>query len=225
MKSCEIYRLGICPYDKAYSIQKETLEERVNNKRGDVLFLLEHPSTITIGKSGHIENVVVSKEKLRENNIKLYFIDRGGDVTYHGPGQLIGYPIIDLEAANLNFHEFIFNIEEVLIETLQELNITSYRKENYRGVWTDKGKIASIGLRIIKTVSMHGFALNVNPYLNCINYIIPCGLTNVRMTSVSEMLKQDIPINLVMDTCEKNFAKIFGYNIVKKEAYDTLPAS
>lgn len=220
MDKCSIYRLGILEYSKAYKLQRLFVEKRLNNQSSDALLLLEHPPTITLGKSGKLENIIVDKQTLEKNSIALHFVDRGGDVTYHGPGQLVGYPIIDLERKNMTFHEYIYNLEQTIIETLSMLGLNSYRKNNYRGVWTNDGKIASIGIRVIQTVTMHGFALNVNPKIEHFNFIIPCGLNNEHMTSIYEITRNNISLNTVMTLYETNFSKIFKYEV----AYDTLMA-
>ncbi|AHF97241.1 MAG: lipoyl(octanoyl) transferase LipB [Desulfurella sp.] len=213
MNKCSVYRLGVVEYSKAYQIQHELVKKKLNESLQDVLLLLEHPPTITLGKSGKIENIVVEKTVLEKHNIALHFVDRGGDVTYHGPGQLVGYPIIDIEEENLTFHDYIHNLEQTIIDTLSVFGLKAYRKENYRGVWTDSGKIASIGIRIVKKITMHGFALNVNPNLNHFNFIIPCGLSNEHMTSIFEITQNRIPLDSIMDVYEENFSKIFKYEL------------
>ncbi len=212
MKICNVYRLGLVEYYKAYELQRALVDKRLNKKVSDTLLLLEHTPTITIGKSGKTENIIVPKEILAENNISLHFTDRGGDATYHGPGQLVGYLILDLSELDMTFHEYIYNLEQTIIDTLKVFDIESFRKDNYRGVWTKNGKIASIGIRIIKTVTMHGFALNVNPNLQHFKFIIPCGIKNERMTSFID-LDKDAPMIEVMDAYENSFSKIFKYEI------------
>ena len=212
MKTCSVYRLGLVEYSRAYELQRAFVDKRLNDKATDILLLLEHAPTITIGKSGKAENIIVPKEVLTENNIALHFTDRGGDVTYHGPGQLVGYPIIDLNELHMTFHDYIYNLEQTIIDTLKAFDINSFRKYNYRGVWTENGKIASIGVRVIKTVTMHGFALNINPNLQHFEFIIPCGIKNERMTSVFD-IKKNISMVTVMGVYENSFSKIFGYKI------------
>ncbi|MEM3610160.1 MAG: lipoyl(octanoyl) transferase LipB [Candidatus Anstonellales archaeon] len=220
MDKCSIYRLGVLEYNKAYKLQRFFVEKCLNNQSNDVLLLLEHPPTITLGKSGKLENIIADKQTLEKNKIALHFVDRGGDVTYHGPGQLVGYPIIDLERKGITFHEYIYSLEQTIIETLSALGVDSHRKDNYRGVWTNNGKIASIGIRVIKKVTMHGFALNVNPKLEQFNFIIPCGLHNERMTSIYEITQNNVSLNTVMTVYEASFSKIFKCEVV----YDTLMA-
>jgi len=220
MDKCSVCRLGVVEYQKAYQIQSDLVENKLKEPSRDVLLLLEHPPTITLGKSGKIENIVVEKTVLEKHNIALYFVDRGGDATYHGPGQLVGYPIIDIEEKNITFHDYIYNLEQTIIDTLSAIGIKSYRRENYRGVWTDMGKIASIGIRVVKKVTMHGFALNVSTNLEHFSFIIPCGLSNERMTSVFEITQNHIPIDAIMRIYEENFSRIFKYEL----DYDALLA-
>ncbi len=212
MKICNAYRLGLVEYYKAYELQRALVDKRLNKKADDTLLLLEHTPTITIGKSGKTENIIVPKEILAENNIALHFTDRGGDATYHGPGQLVGYLILDLSEIHITFHDYIYNLEQTIIDTLKVFDIESYRKDNYRGVWTENGKIASIGIRVIKTVTMHGFALNVNPNLQHFKFIIPCGIKNERMTSFIDFNKCASMIE-VMNAYENSFSKIFEFEI------------
>ena len=212
MRACSVYRLGLVEYSRAYELQRAFVDKRLNNKATDILLLLEHAPTITIGKSGKAENIIVPREVLTENNITLHFTDRGGDITYHGPGQLVGYPIIDLNELHMTFHDYIYNLEQTIMDTLKAFDIKSFRKDNYRGVWTENGKIASIGVRVIKTVTMHGFALNINPNLQHFKFIIPCGIKNERMTSVFD-IKKNISMATVMGVYENSFSKIFEYEI------------
>ena len=157
---CTIYQLGLIEYSLAYRLQRELLCQRANDEITDTLILLEHPPAITIGKSGKLENVLVSQQQLAKEGISLFFIDRGGDVTYHGPGQLVAYPIIDLKKRGRDVHKYVRDLEELIIRTLSDFGINACRDRNHAGVWVEDKEIAAIGLRIRRWVSMHGFALN-----------------------------------------------------------------
>jgi lipoate-protein ligase B len=150
----------VVEYGAAYRLQKKIHEQRVAGEVGDTLLLLEHPPTITVGKAGRLENVLVPRQTLEQMGISLYFVDRGGDVTYHGPGQLIGYPILDLSSRGGDLKRYVRDLEEVLIRTLEEFSIKACRDLLHVGVWVNQKKIGAIGLTIRKGVTMHGFALH-----------------------------------------------------------------
>lgn len=206
---CAVYQPGQVDYNKAYRLQIELARNRVNGSIGDVFLLLEHPPTITIGKKGDVENVVVSLDELREKGISVYFIERGGDVTYHGPGQLVGYPIIDLNYQGKDIYRYINNLEEVLIRALKDFGIESGRDHTHRGVWIGDIEIAAIGLRVSRWVTMHGFALNVNNDLEPFSLINPCGFTGRRVSSVSEILGEPVAMGAVIEKVLGHFTEIF----------------
>ncbi len=206
---CTVYQLGLIGYSEAYHLQRELLHKRLDDGITDVLLLLEHPPTLTIGKSGGLENVLVSPAELAKNGISLFFVDRGGDVTYHGPGQLVGYPIIDLKDKGRDLHQYVRNLEEVIIRTLNDFSIKAGRDESHTGVWVGGEEIAAIGLRIIKWISMHGFALNVNTNLDQFRFINPCGLSDGKATSISRILCQEIPMEVVTERLVAHFSEVF----------------
>ena len=206
---CSVYQLGLIGYSEACHLQRELLHKRLDGTIGDVLLLLEHPPTITIGKSGKLDNVLISQEQLAENGISLFFIDRGGDVTYHGPGQLVGYPIIDLRGRRRDLHQYVHDLEEVIIRTLSDFSINTRRDGNHPGVWVRGREIAAIGLRVIRWISMHGFALNVNTNLDQFRFINPCGLSNGKATSISQILHRNIPMEVVTERLLAHFSQVF----------------
>lgn len=216
---CTVYQLGLIGYSKAYSLQIELLRKRLNGGVTDALLLLEHPPTVTIGKSGKVENVLVSQAELAQNGISLFFVDRGGDVTYHGPGQLVGYPIIDLKSKGGNLHQYVHDLEEVIIRTLNDFSIKACRDENHRGVWVRGEEIAAIGLRVIRWVSMHGFALNVKADLDQFKLINPCGRSNGKATSISKILGQDIPMEAVTGRLVAHFSEVFDSQMELREVF------
>ena len=210
---CTVYELGQVGYSEAYYLQGKLLQQRVNNEIGDTLLLLEHPPTITIGKSGKMENVLASQAELAKKGIPVLFVDRGGDVTYHGPGQLVGYPIIDLRGRGRNLHQYVWNLEEIVIRTLADFNIKACRDKTHRGAWVGDEEIAAIGLRVRNWVSMHGFALNVNTDLEPFSLINPCGFSDRRATSISSLLSQDISMATVTEKLLTHFAEVFNARI------------
>jgi lipoate-protein ligase B len=209
-----VYRLGLTDYRTAYGLQKRLHEARVKGLTGDVLLLLEHTPTFTIGKSGKIENVLVSGPQLDAEGISLYFIDRGGDVTYHGPGQIVGYPILDLKSRGRDVRRFVTEIEEMLIRTLRDYSIPGERDANHPGVWVGGKEVAAIGLSVRKWVSMHGFALNVNCNLSHFALINPCGFHDRKATSMVEILGEDMPIDGVLGRLIAHYAEVFDAEVV-----------
>lgn len=208
-----VYQLGLMEYEKAYRLQKMLHERRVRGEIPDALILLEHTPTFTIGKSGKVDNVLISHAELKAKGISLFFVERGGDVTYHGPGQIVGYPIIDLRNRNKDIHRFVHDLEEVLIRTLRDFAIESERDVTHPGVWVNKQEVAAIGLSVRKWVSMHGFALNVNPQMEPFSLINPCGFSNRKATSVSQILGREVPLEMVSERLISHFAEVFETDI------------
>ncbi len=207
---CQLRRVG---YSEAHYLQTGLLYQRLSGKIKDTLLLLEHPPVVTIGKSGNLENVLASQAQLAERGIPLLFVDRGGDVTYHGPGQLVGYPIIDLRGRGRDLHRYVRDLEEVVIRTLSDFGIGAARDTTHRGVWVGDEEIAAIGLRVRKWVSMHGFALNVNMDLEPFSLINPCGFSDRRATSMANILSQNIPMAAVIERLLAHFAEVFDAQI------------
>ncbi len=206
--------LGLIDYQQAWDLQKITLEKRKNNEIEDVLYLLEHPHTYTLGKIADKNNLISSKEFLEENKIQVYEIDRGGDITYHGPGQIVGYPLIDLTNWQKDTHKYLRALEEVLILTCNDYGIEAVRNPKYTGVWIGDRKITAIGIKISHWISMHGFAFNVNTDLNLFNGIIPCGINDKEVTSLQKELKKEIDINEVKEKVVNHFKNVFGYDLI-----------
>jgi lipoate-protein ligase B len=213
---CAVYQLGLVNYSDTYQLQRELLCGRLAGLITDTLLLLEHPPTITIGKSGKLENILVSQAQLSKQGVSLFFVDRGGDVTYHGPGQLIGYPIIDLRRRGKDAHQYLHDIEEVLIRTLNDFSIKSGRNRNHAGVWVSGEQIGAIGLSLRRWVSMHGFALDVNTDLEPFSLINPCGFSDKKVTSISRLLGQDIPMEAVTERLLAHFSEIFNARLELK---------
>lgn len=212
--------LEFIDYKEAWDLQYHLHQLRVDNQISDLLLLLEHPNTYTLGKTAHIENLIGGKEFLERNKISVYNIDRGGDITYHGPGQIVGYPIINLSEWYQDSHKYLRTLEEVLIKVCNDYNLDAKRVEGYTGVWIEDRKIAAIGIKISRWVTMHGFAFNVNTNLELFNGIIPCGISDKSVTSLEKELGRKIPISEVKSKILQHFKDEFNYNsyeIIDKE--------
>ncbi len=208
--------LGFIDYKEAWDLQKETFELRVKNKIPDVIYLLEHPNTYTLGKTADHKNLVGSQGYLTSNKISVYDIDRGGDITYHGPGQIVGYPIINLTDWKQDTHKYLRALEETIIRTCAEYGISGGREPKYTGVWVEDRKIAAIGIKVSRWITMHGFAFNINTDLSFFSGIIPCGISDKDVTSIKREIKSDIRIDEVKEKIIKNFAGIFGYTSISR---------
>ena len=206
---CVVYQPGVMVYDEAHRLQKNLLRKRLAGEIPDVLILLEHPPTFTIGKSGTPDNVLISQARLAQEGICLFFTDRGGDVTYHGPGQIVGYPIMDLRARNRDIHKYVHDLEEVLIKTVQDFSISADRDGGHRGVWVGYDELAAIGLGVVKWITMHGFALNVNSNLDHFSFINPCGFSDRNATSLSKLLSRKVSIKAVTEKLLVHFSQVF----------------
>jgi len=207
---------GFIDYKEAWDLQKKIHTKRKERGISDVLLLLEHPHTYTLGKVAKREHLVGSDEYLKENHIKVYDIDRGGDITYHGPGQIVGYPIILLSEWKEDSHKYLRAIEEVIILTLREYGLSGARNEKYTGVWIEDSKIAAIGIKIANWITMHGFAFNINTLLQYFEGIIPCGITDKSVTSLNRELRcESVDIEEVKAILLNKFLSVFEYNLYK----------
>lgn len=206
--------LGFIDYKEAWDLQQVIHSKRVSGEVDDILFLLEHPNTYTLGKTAHKENLISSEDYLKQNQISVYDIDRGGDITYHGPGQVVGYPIIDLNNWFKDTHRYLRALEEVIIKTCSEYGLNSDRNPKHTGVWVGDRKIAAIGIKVSRWVTMHGFAFNINTDLKLFNGIIPCGIQDKSVTSLKKELNREISIQEVKQKMLKNFTELFEYTSV-----------
>ncbi len=202
--------LGRLPYDEAWDLQRVFHEGRVAGRsRDDYLFLLEHPPVYTIGRNGDGSNLLASEEMLRHRGAQVHRVDRGGDVTFHGPGQLVGYPILRLDNA-MQVVPHVRRIEAVLIDTLAEFGVHAWREDGYTGVWTDMGKVAAIGVRVSRQVTMHGFALNLDPDMSYFEAMVPCGIPDRPVTSMFELMGRKVSHEEVIEVLVPHFARVFG---------------
>ncbi len=233
--------LGRIAYDKAWVYQEGLLQENLRIKAArfstsDIslpledtqhhLLFCEHPHVYTLGKSGHIENLLVNDSRLKELSVSFFKTNRGGDITYHGPGQIVGYPILDLEHFVTDLGKYMRNLEEVIIRTIAHYGIESDRLPGATGVWLDAGvkgkarKICAMGVRCSRWVTMHGFALNVNTDLKYFDYIVPCGIADKSVTSIQKELGRSVDEDEVKKILKKEFSEVFG--AVVEEAAETL---
>jgi len=220
MKVCLVYDLGLVDYHKGLLLQERLLNSRKCGAISDVLLLLQHPSVFTLGRSGIVENIIVPEETLVKEGIPVFHTNRGGDITYHGPGQLVGYPILNLRENGLTVHRYVWDLEEIVIRTLADFGLGGQRISGRRGVWVGRQKICALGLRISREVSMHGFALNVNTNLKYFTYIIPCGITGVSITSVSKLLGHEVEIGEIQENLLRHFSQVFRLTLEYRERLD-----
>lgn len=208
MRELKIIDLDLVGYKEGLKLQK-LYEEKSLNSKTDFLLLLEHYPVITIGKSGKKSNILINEKELKDKGILVYHTDRGGDVTYHGPGQLVGYPIFNLRFYKKDVKWYVQSLEEILIRTLNEYEIKAEMIPKLIGVWVNSKKIASIGVRIQKWITSHGFALNVNNDLTPFSYIIPCGIKDVEITSMKEILNREVDMGNLKEIIVEKFKEIF----------------
>ncbi|MCB0453149.1 MAG: lipoyl(octanoyl) transferase LipB [Aequorivita sp.] len=235
-KSIEIIDLGLKDYQETWDFQESLfqniLQLKSNNRKDNLeqdtpnyLLFVEHPHVYTLGKSGHIENLLISEEKIKAIDAKFYKINRGGDITYHGPGQIVGYPILDLENFFTDIHKYLRLLEEMIILTLAEYGLKAERSKGETGVWLDVGtpfarKICAMGVRASRWVTMHGFALNVNTNLGYFDNMIPCGIKDKAVTSLNvELGKAEISMEEVKEKLLKHFLVLFEAELKQKETH------
>jgi lipoyl(octanoyl) transferase len=241
-----VVQLGTVDYATGLRLQQQLIALRKEEKIGDVLLLLEHKPVITLGRNAKAANVVASPELLKQRGVELFECDRGGDVTFHGPGQLVGYPIFDLRGfrvgadafvrpdesktrhaarKTLGAVEFVRRLEDVLMRACADSGIPTKRVAGLTGVWTDQAseaKLAAIGVHISRHVTSHGFALNVNTDLNYFNLIVPCGITSKPVTSMQKELGKQLDLNAVAESISRNFGVVFQSQILWVDTLDAL---
>lgn len=202
--------LGLIPYELALKLQQGLTKARAEGNIPDVLLLLQHTPVFTIGRSRGEKDIIVPPEVLAQKGIAVFHTNRGGSVTYHGPGQLIGYPILNLKENRLGVREYVWRLEEVIIKLLLALGIRGRRVANYPGsVWAGNKKICSIGINVSRYITMHGFALNVNTDLQYFEYINPCGIKGNVMTSISELLGTPTGVETIIGDLLGSFSEVF----------------
>lgn len=224
--------LGLTPYQEAWDIQQEIFDKIVNQKienrklaedeqkptQSEFLFV-EHPHVYTLGKSGDVNNMLLNEDTLKQKGASFVKVNRGGDITYHGPGQIVGYPILDLDNFFTDIHLYLRKLEEVIIETIAEYGIKGERSEGETGVWLDVGKptvrkICAMGVRTSRWVTMHGFALNVNSNLEYFDYIVPCGIRGKAVASMHAELGREVDTEEVKEKIKNHFERIFETKLI-----------
>jgi len=209
-----LIELPVIDYDEAYNLQKDILENKLSKGSPDVLLLLEHPPTITLGIRGKISDLLVREECLTQKGIEIYFSDRGGEATFHGPGQLVCYPIINLKQLGISVKDYVNRLERTIITALDLFGVKAYRRNGKIGVWTGPDhKIASIGIRISRRIAYHGFSLNIALEHNPSDFMISCGMPDARMISLNDLSGTGISMGSAKEAIADSFAKVFGVNL------------
>jgi|SRR5208283_1448572 len=222
MKSVSVVDLGITQYKSTWDLQHQLFDLRVAGSIGDVLLLNEHHHVYTLGKSSDDDHLLASETELQKSGAEVFHIDRGGDITYHGPGQLVCYPILDLNQYYADVHRYLRDLEEVVIRTLAEYDIHAHRDGQFTGVWVENEKIAAVGVKTSHWVTMHGFAFNVNTDLSYFEKIIPCGIFHKGVTSVQQLLNQTLPMNAVSEKIIRHFGEVFGCTMIQTDRDELL---
>lgn len=223
--SIDIYDLGFAPYKPVWELQRTIQTLLIDQKKGrepeilkgekmnDILLFVEHPHVYTLGKSGDAANLLKGMAELKDINAEFIEIDRGGDITYHGPGQIVGYPILDLDRYFTDIGKYLRYLEEVIIRTCSDFGVKAGRIQGLTGVWVGDKKICAMGIRCSRWVTMHGFALNANTDLQYFDHIVPCGIRDKSVTSLSELTGKTIEEHAVRESIVHHFADVFDTNI------------
>lgn len=216
--------IGRTAYQACWDMQRALVEARRTGAIPDTLLLTEHDHVYTIGTGGSDLHLLAGKEELREKGVSVVRNDRGGDITYHGPGQLVGYPILDLSIRHRDLHRYLRDLEEVVIRTLAGFGVRAERIDGYTGVWVAGEKICAIGIKTSRWITMHGFALNVNTDLTYYQRIIPCGIFERGVTSLREVLGTEIPVGAVASPLVRAFGEVFESAMESARSEDLLPS-
>ncbi|AKL94003.1 octanoyltransferase LipB [Clostridium aceticum] len=214
MEKVSFMNLGKLKYEKALSIQNQLFEYAKDHKEAAGFFIiLEHEPVFTIGREGGLENLLYTQEVMKARGIDIYETNRGGNITYHGPGQIVGYPILDLSKFNKDLRWYVDAIEEMIIKTLKKIDIVGGRKKKHRGVWVMDHKLCAVGIRVKNWITMHGFALNYNTDLDYFKLIHPCGITEFGVTSITSINK-DIKKEMVIEALKTSFEEVMHCHLV-----------
>jgi lipoate-protein ligase B len=205
--------LGLTNFKDVWELQKQVVKLRYGNRIPDCLLLTEHKPVITMGRATSMQNLLCSPEDLTQRGIDLFSIERGGDITFHGPGQLVAYPIVDLTARSRDLHQYLRDLERLVINTLADLGLKAEIKRGLTGVWIGNKKVAAIGVAVSRWVTYHGLALNVNTDMDYFKLINPCGITQYPVGSVSQMLGKEVEMSLAAEVLSENFADMFNYEM------------
>ena len=211
----EVRSLGLMSYGEALDLQAELVALRRAGDIPDQLLLVEHPHVITAGSSSHEDHLLVSQNELEAKGIQLFEVGRGGDVTYHGPGQLVGYPVLSLAPDRKDLHRYLRDLEEVLLRTLAHFGVSAVREEGFTGVWAPEGKLAAIGVRVSSGwITSHGFALNIDPDLSFFSTIVPCGIQGRPVTSMARILDRSVLLEEVIPPLIQSFGAVFSQDMI-----------
>ncbi len=213
-------RLGTVDYAEAHRLQKELQAKRIAGEIGDTVLLLEHPPVLTLGRSAKEQHILVPQGALEARGISVHEVGRGGDVTYHGPGQLVAYPIIDLKPDRRDVRKYMWSLEETMIRICADFGLSATRIEGLNGAWIGDRKVGAVGVRISRWVTMHGFALNANSDLTHFDLIVPCGIQGKAVTSLSAELGRTVCVADLVDPLARHFAELYDTEI---EWRDALP--
>jgi len=216
VRPLQVRRLGIVPYTEGLALQKALVEERRSGAIPDTLLLLQHPPVITLGVKGDggRSHIVAASEDLAVRGVEVFETGRGGDVTYHGPGQIVGYPILDLRPDRCDVHRYVRDIEEVMIRTCAVYGVSAGRIDGLTGAWVGAAKIGAIGVRISRWITSHGFAFNVNTDLDHFNLIVPCGITDKGVTSLSTLVGREVDLSDVENVLVEQFGDVFERTVM-----------
>ena len=213
IRPLRVQHLGVVGYEEALDLQRSLVEERKAGRIPDTLLLLQHPPVITLGVRGGRSNIVATPERLAALGIDVHESGRGGDVTYHGPGQIVGYPVVDLKPDRCDVHRYVRDIEEVMILACADWGVTAGRVAGLTGAWVGAEKIAAIGVRISRWVTSHGFAFNVSPALDHFQLIVPCGISDRGVTSLERLTGQEVPLAKVQQAIVRHFCCVFALEL------------
>jgi len=214
-RTITVHRLGRVEYAEAHELQERLQRARMRGAVGDTLLLLEHPPVITLGRGAKPANILMPRALLEARGFSVHEIGRGGDVTYHGPGQITGYPILDLSPDRKDVRRYVSDLEELMIRLAGSYGLTAGRIEKLNGTWIEERKIGAVGVRISRWVTMHGFAFNVSTDLSHFGLIVPCGITDKAVTSLERELGRSVPMDEALDRLEAHFADIFDADLVQ----------
>ena len=225
LPACQVARLGTVEYRQAWELQLKLAETVRHGDRPNTLLLMEHPPVYTRGRLSGDYQILLKPQELSQLGVRVYEVDRGGQTTFHGPGQLVGYPIVDLKEWGGPI-KYVRTLEQIIIQSLADLGIKADLIRDLTGVWVDNAKIAAIGVKISRGISYHGFAININTDLSYFDYIVPCGISDRPVTSLAKILGQEVDMGMVQYSLVYHFGKVMGFRMVEIEgegAYPNLP--
>ncbi len=225
-KSMLLLELESTEYLRFLEIQRTIVDRKIAQRGPDVLMLLEHPPTVTLGTRVKSSSLTISEEELAKFGVPVHSADRGGEATYHGPGQLVGYPLVDLRGLRLSVRDYVFKLEETVVVALRQFGLKGFRQIGRPGVWTGASdKIASVGVRIRRRITSHGFSLNVDLKIDPTSFMVCCGTPGIRMVNLNDLLSDPVPPALVRRVVADSFAEVFGVTLERASLDQALTAS